>query len=67
MLVPTPIPPGHPDHEKGGDPNVPDYCEQSTFRGIFGSFSDAPGGFVEEIREFSASAGLVLSQDEFWN
>jgi long-subunit fatty acid transport protein len=29
--------------------------------GIFGSFSDAPGGFGEELREVSLSAGL-----EYW-
>jgi len=61
LLVPTPIPFDHPDYENGGDPNVPDYREQSTFGGLFGSFSDAPGGFSEEIKEFAISLGF-----EYW-
>jgi len=61
LLVPTPIPFDHPDYENGGDPDVPDYREKGTFSGIFGSFSDAPGGFSEEIKEFSASLGF-----EYW-
>ena len=61
LLVPTPIPFGHDEYELGGDPTIPDYREQSTFAGIFGSFSDAPGGFSEELKEFSASLGF-----EYW-
>ncbi|MEE9372956.1 MAG: type IX secretion system outer membrane channel protein PorV [Saprospiraceae bacterium] len=61
LLVPTPIPVDHPDYETGGDPDVPDYREKSTFGGIFGSFADAPGGFSEEIQEFSTSLGF-----EYW-
>ena len=41
--------------ESGRDPNV------GVASGIFGSFSDAPGGFNEEIRELSYSLGL-----EYW-
>lgn len=40
---------------QGKDPN------RSVASGIFGSFSDAPGGFSEEMREFSYSSGL-----EYW-
>ena len=36
----------------GKDPNVP------VVSGIFQSFSDAPGGFSEELREYNISAGL---------
>lgn len=39
----------------GRDPDV------SVPAGIFGSFSDAPGGFKEELREVSISSGL-----EYW-
>jgi len=40
---------------KGKDPNRP------LLSGIFGSFSDAPGGFKEEMREIMLSFGL-----EYW-
>lgn len=39
----------------GKDPN------RSVPSGIFGSFSDAPGGFSEEIKEVSVAAGM-----EYW-
>lgn len=35
--------------------------DQTLLDGIFGSFADAPGGFSEEMREFTISAGL-----EYW-
>lgn len=38
--------------ESGKDPDVP------IVSGIFQSFSDAPGGFSEELREYNISAGL---------
>lgn len=41
--------------EYGKDPN------RSVVSGIFGSFSDAPGGFKEELREFTYSLGM-----EYW-
>jgi hypothetical protein len=40
---------------KGRDPN------RSVVAGMFGSFADAPGGFSEEINEFTYSAGV-----EYW-
>lgn len=46
---------GKPEIESGKDPDVP------IVTGIFQSFSDAPGGFSEELREFNISAGL-----EYW-
>lgn len=39
----------------GKDPN------RSVPAGIFGSFSDAPGGFAEEMREINVAAGM-----EYW-
>jgi len=39
----------------GGDPNVP------VIQGLFQSFSDAPGGFQEELREYNWSVGV-----EYW-
>lgn len=41
--------------EKGKDPNRP------LISGTFGSFTDAPGGFNEEIKEFTISSGI-----EYW-
>ena len=70
LLVPTPpiyatdengspLPPdpetGEQVIESGKDPDVP------IVTGIFQSFSDAPGGFSEELREYNISAGL-----EYW-
>lgn len=46
---------GNPVILLGKDPNV------SVVSGIFNSFTDAPGGFEEEIREFTYSVGL-----EYW-
>jgi hypothetical protein len=60
LLVPTPI---HPDSSGYDDNNngYPDFREKPLFEGIFGSFTDAPGGFSEEISEISFSVGA-----EYW-
>ena len=56
LLVPTPpIYDANGNIVKGKDPNV------SVPAGIFGSFTDAPGGFSEEIQEISISPGI-----EYW-
>ena len=57
LLVPTPDPLGTDDNLDG----VADYKQVSTFSGVFGSFSDAPDGFAEELRELMYSVGL-----EYW-
>ena len=49
LLVPSP------------NPDNPSQQETPLLSGIFGSFSDAPGGFGEEISEINASVGL-----EYW-
>ena len=46
---------GNPIIESGKDPN------RGVAEGMFGSFSDAPGGGKEELRELNYSAGL-----EYW-
>jgi hypothetical protein len=46
---------GKPVIESGKDPNVP------IIQGMFQSFSDAPGGLTEELREINISTGL-----EYW-
>ncbi|RYG10672.1 MAG: type IX secretion system outer membrane channel protein PorV, partial [Chitinophagaceae bacterium] len=56
LLVPTqPIRNSNGDIVAGKDP------DRSVPAGIFGSFSDAPGGFSEEIKEVSVGAGA-----EYW-
>ncbi|TKC05190.1 type IX secretion system outer membrane channel protein PorV [Pedobacter frigoris] len=56
LLVPTqPIYDTDGSIVAGEDPN------RSVPSGIFGSFSDAPGGFKEEVREVNVAAGM-----EYW-
>jgi len=56
LLVPTPpIRDSDGNIVKGKDDNV------SVPAGIFGSFADAPGGFHEELQEFTISPGV-----EYW-
>ena len=56
LLVPTPD-----TLFAGGDPAYPDHREKSLFSGMFGSFSDAPGGASEEFKELTYSLGA-----EYW-
>ncbi|WP_126247357.1 PorV/PorQ family protein, partial [Chitinophaga rhizosphaerae] len=68
LLVPTPpiykldpdgIPTG--EIEKGKDP------DRSVVESIFTSFSDAPGGFREEVSEFSFAGGIEYAyQNNFF-
>ncbi len=60
LLVPTPIPFDHPEFDEDGD-GTADFRQKSTFGGVFGSFTDAPGGFSEELKEFAISIGA-----EYW-
>ena len=56
LLVPTPP---IPEFDENG--NVIPTQDPSLLQGMFGSFSDAPNGFSEELQEFSLSAGA-----EYW-
>ncbi|MFD2285329.1 type IX secretion system outer membrane channel protein PorV [Pedobacter petrophilus] len=57
LLVPTqPIYDANNNIVSGKDPN------RSVPAGIFGSFSDAPGGFSEELKEVGISTGV-----EYWH
>lgn len=56
LLVPTP----RPEIDEDGD-DIPDYKQYSAIRGVFVSFSDAPGGFSEEMKEINIASGL-----EYW-
>ncbi|EHQ28107.1 type IX secretion system outer membrane channel protein PorV [Mucilaginibacter paludis] len=56
LLVPTP-----PIRDANGNIISGKDDNRSVVSGIFGSFSDAPGGFSEELKEISYSTGL-----EYW-
>lgn len=57
LLVPTPCLEDC-DLDNNG---IPDWKELSPIQGMFTSFSDAPGGFAEEMSELSFSVGV-----EYW-
>lgn len=59
LLVPTPD--IIVDPQGNGNTTIDRNSNKSVPAGIFGSFSDAPGGFNEEMQELSYSAGL-----EYW-
>jgi hypothetical protein len=48
------------DCDADGD-NIADWRQESPISGIFSSFSDAPNGFDEELKEINYSVGL-----EYW-
>jgi len=56
LLVPTP-----PVRDKNGTIVLGKNPNRSVVSGMFGSFSDAPGGFGEEVREVNSSFGM-----EYW-
>ena len=41
-----------------------DFNNMSSFKGIFKSFADAPGGFKEELQEIQISTGLEYSYNQ---
>lgn len=60
LMVPTPMHRFSPEFDADGN-GIADYREKSVFEAIFGSFSDAPDGFREELRELMFSLGA-----EYW-
>jgi hypothetical protein len=49
------------------DPNNPtSYTSKPLLSGIFGSFSDAKGGFAEEMREITISSGVEYWYSDFF-
>ncbi len=56
LLVPT-----QPIYDNNGDIVAGRNPDRSVASGIFGSFSDAPGGFSEELKEVGVSTGM-----EYW-
>ncbi len=62
LLVPTP----QALYDSAGNFSRFDYPNKSVASGLFGSFSDAPGGFSEELKEFQVSLGAEYwYQDQF--
>ena len=71
LMIPTPISPSIKNVDTGdaepnpewdtNDNNIADYREVGLFSGILGSFTDAPGGFSEEMSEITYSLGV-----EYW-
>ncbi|WP_152439933.1 type IX secretion system outer membrane channel protein PorV [Arcticibacter svalbardensis] len=59
LLVPTP-----PQTDADGNISTGRSTDRSVPSGIFGSFSDAPGGFSEELKEISIGAGLEYLFDQ---
>jgi hypothetical protein len=70
LMVPTPIAmkqidengdtSDNPEWDKNGN-GIADYREKALFSGILGSFTDAQGGFAEELKELSFGLGV-----EYW-
>ena len=61
LLAPTPDPAGTDANFDG----VPDYKQRSYLSSVFGSFSDASGGFSEEFRELMFSFGMEFQFQDF--
>jgi hypothetical protein len=60
LMVPTPLHNQDPNIDTNGD-GIADYRQKGVFEAVFQSFSDAPDGFREELRELMFSAGM-----EYW-
>ncbi|MEL7122588.1 MAG: type IX secretion system outer membrane channel protein PorV [Bacteroidota bacterium] len=60
LMVPTPCQGDDEDCDLNNN-DISDHKEQSPIRGLFSSFSDAPEGFSEELRELMFSFGI-----EYW-
>jgi hypothetical protein len=53
----------NPEYSKDGD-NVGDFRQKNLFEGIVGSFTDAQGGFREEMQEINYSFGVEYAYDQ---
>ncbi len=58
LMVPSPQ---HNIEDVDPQDGIADYRQKSVFSGILGSWSDAPEGFSEELKEFTYSLGA-----EYW-
>ncbi|MGL4410725.1 MAG: type IX secretion system outer membrane channel protein PorV [Bacteroidales bacterium] len=67
LLVPTPPVQGTDEADEEYDARYQKYLETSPISGIFKSFSDAPGGFSEELKEIRVGVGAEYSyNDQFF-
>lgn len=64
LMVPSPYSLSNPEWDVKGVKNVADWSEKTLFDGVFGSFSDAQGGFSEELKEFYYSLGTEYIYDK---
>lgn len=60
LLVPTPCRGEEAVCDEDGD-GIPDYKQKAPISAAFSSFSDAPGGFSEELKEVTTGIGA-----EYW-
>lgn len=72
LLIPTPV---SATEEDGVTPNadydqdnngIADYKEKSSIGGLFSSFGDAPGGFKEEMAEFTIGVGAEYTYNDLF-
>lgn len=63
LLVPTPPLPQEGETDEEIEQRIRDYYNISSIGGVFQSFSDAPGGFKEELQEVSWSMGIEYVYD----
>jgi hypothetical protein len=67
LLVPTPDTVGPPGGNQGGVFIDTTASEDGVLDGMFSSFTDAPGGFEEELREVNTSIGVEYGyNDQFF-
>lgn len=72
LLIPTPVPEflengdPNPDYDKEGEPGIADYKERSSIGALFSSFADAPGGFSEEMAEFTIGVGAEYTYNDLF-
>ncbi len=53
-----------PANDAQSDSTINDVSEMGTAKAIFNSFSDAPGGFAEELAEITTSVGFEYAYQE---
>ena len=72
LLIPTPVSATEEDgvttnasYDEDGN-GIADYKEKSSIGGLFSSFGDAPGGFKEEMAEFTIGVGAEYSYNDLF-
>lgn len=72
LLIPTPVSEfledgsPNPDYDNDGEPGIADYKEKSSIGALFSSFADAPGGFQEELAEFTVGVGAEYTYNDLF-